>query len=486
MSVEALNERIQPQPPENVAVDDNQFLENLLQLHTLYRLRQRYTELSSADRISAPQEPQKSESQLLELAPGLEVIPQIKEAGYDVLMEMGRLYRNINSGVGVETASSELEVNIRTYDLEIIKSRPILPHLNRFDFKSGVLRMVGNNGEPVIDAISAQERNGSVLEASRNIENFLLSGENNSFAVLMNPAGWNGFKGADGQEAEPHLNAEVMVFWKDQSGELKGVTLVADLLEEQARKTMVSLGISEQLLKGQTEHERLANMVRNPALLSLPEAYTNPFMYVLDKMLAQRGNGGFKLRMRDGTIETRSLDIVKKDIARFEELLLLSQEEEKLAAEPKRYILENAARLNDRSVQQEIINKTERAILLLTREYRRNAGVGSKSSSSTIVYAYSLKQEKAGVYVNGRQDDFAAEIAFLKTRAGCPVSVATRVLGGSSLGLSGAGSSLSESDSKGSLSFPCPACGTINKRPKEGYVESCQNLACPNPKAVRC
>ncbi len=43
-----------------------------------------------------------------------------------------------------------------------------------------------------------------------------------------------------------------------------------------------------------------------------------------------------------------------------------------------------------------------------------------------------------------------------------------------------------ESDSMGSLTFPCPACGAINKRPREGYVERCQNSACHSPEKVRC
>ncbi len=43
-----------------------------------------------------------------------------------------------------------------------------------------------------------------------------------------------------------------------------------------------------------------------------------------------------------------------------------------------------------------------------------------------------------------------------------------------------------EADSMGSLSFPCPACGTINKRPREGYVERCWNSGCPKPGAVAC
>lgn len=43
-----------------------------------------------------------------------------------------------------------------------------------------------------------------------------------------------------------------------------------------------------------------------------------------------------------------------------------------------------------------------------------------------------------------------------------------------------------ESDSMGSLYFPCPSCGAINKRPREGYVERCQNPDCLSPEAVRC
>lgn len=43
-----------------------------------------------------------------------------------------------------------------------------------------------------------------------------------------------------------------------------------------------------------------------------------------------------------------------------------------------------------------------------------------------------------------------------------------------------------KSDSKGERTFPCPACGYINERPYEGYVESCQNSSCPNPEAVCC
>ncbi len=74
-----------------------------------------------------------------------------------------------------------------------------------------------------------------------------------------------------------------------------------------------------------------------------------------------------------------------------------------------------------------------------------------------------------------------------KESGSCPVllqSTAFQAFSKNSLTLGN--SSLVESDSKGSLYFPCPACKTVNKRPREGYVESCQNPVCPNPKAVRC
>lgn len=480
MSAVEARERLST-PKSNSVLKDYKELDVLIQpdldrYEPELSLNDTITIVQSSDRILPPIEPQKAEYKLLELSADLRVMPGLKEAGYNVLMEMGRLFRNINSGIAVEAAVNELEVNLRTYDLEIIKSRPVLPHLNRFGIKDGVLRMVGNNGEPVINAVSAKERNGAVLEASQKIEDFLLTAENNSFAVLMNPAGWNGFTDEFGREAEPHLNAEVMVFWKNRQGELKGLTLVVDLKEEEARKTMISLGVSGQLLEGKNEHKRLVNLVKNPALLSLPEAYTNPFICVLEKMLDQRGKADFRLRMRDGSVETRSLEEVKRDIARFEELLLSGQEEEKLIFGLKRFILETADRLGEKSLQQEIVYRIEKAILLLTREYRQNSGIYFKAGWPV----------SPGIVLNNQQEDFSAELAFLKTRAGCPASMAASVLGGSSLGsaVGGGSGGFVESDQYGSLEFECPHvdCKKKNRRQRGRLIPNCQHCG----KSVRC
>jgi hypothetical protein len=54
----------------------------------------------------------------------------------------------------------------------------------------------------------------------------------------------------------------------------------------------------------------------------------------------------------------------------------------------------------------------------------------------------------------------------------CPVRLSSGAVGQTAF--SAFSSHSMESDSMGSLYFPCPKCGVINKRPREGYVENCQ------------
>lgn len=63
--------------------------------------------------------------------------------------------------------------------------------------------------------------------------------------------------------------------------------------------------------------------------------------------------------------------------------------------------------------------------------------------------------------------------------ASCPAAITNKrtgaftVFAGSSASF--ITSSFAESDSMGSLYFPCPVCGVVNKRPREGFVENCQS-----------
>lgn len=477
--------------PTLVNPDINGRYESLSVLNSIFIAR-------PPDRNIPPIEPQKPQYEPIEMASNLIIRLRPEDVGFDVQKEMNRLLsdtnRSLEEGKSLDEAvglsAKTLEVNLRTHDGEIIKQRPVLPHLNRFSMKNGALRMVGENGEPVIDAITTEERRGSVKEASHVIENFLLGAGNNSYAVLMNPAGLNGYIGKN-KEKLSHLNAEVMIFSKDESGDLKGLTIVVDLLESQAREIMIRLGISRDLLGGDSEMERLANIVRNPALLSFPGSDITPFEYVLDKMLSIRGDQAFRLLQRDRSEVIRSIEEVRTDIRELDQLFRLSLEEERRIIQPRQLVLAEKENLKEAVVQQAIINKIEETILYLTREHLKETGF----IDNTVIY-----QAVRGIEPRAirnpflEKDNFDKEIAYLKTRSGCPPgrTLSGRVLGGVSLGsaisisdaISIESGGFMKEDQHGSLEFECPHadCKQINRRPNGKLIENCQYCG----KSVRC
>lgn len=395
-----------------------------------------------------------------------------EETGFVLWLEMKRFFGDLNFALSsgrklaeaLKFAVDELEVNIRTYNLEFIKSKTVLPHQNRFDVVDGVLRMVGNNGRPLLDAISSKERRGSVLQASRTTESYLLAAPPNSFAVMMSPDGWSGYVDRNGQ-GHNHLNCETMIFWKDQKGILKGLTLMTDLKQDQTVKVMRSLGVSEQALEGNSEEDRLTNIVKNPALLSFPRPDMTPFEYVLDKIVAVRGRADIRLLQKDGSVEIRSVEETRADIKRFDELLLFDQKEEELILSLREFIMGRIYQLGERDIQERIAREIERTVLSLAGEHlRKNPTVWKVQHP----------------FPQGL-DNFGPEIAFLQSRAGCPTggSSVARTLGGSSLG---AGVLTLESDQYGSLEFECPKCNKTNRRPKGQLIPNCQHCG----KDVRC
>lgn len=435
-------------------------------------------------RISPIAEPH--EAKRIEVVRNLRINRKLGEGKWDMRSENARLVRDINRQVdsgasfeqAVEASVKTLEHNIRAFNFEIIRQEPVLPHLNTLGVEDGRIRMLGSNGEPVVDAVSSEERNGAVLDASVAIEDFLAGAPNNSYAVLMNPAGWNGYKDKNGTDAEPHLNAQVMVFWKDNSGGLKGLTIVVDLEQYQVRDTMVSLGVDRRLLGGKTEAEEIANIVANPALLSFPRSDITPFEHVLDKILAIRGSRPFSLKQRKGKPVIRSVEYVRENIRNFEDLLRASNEEERLIAEAPNFVIEHQNELGEENIQQRIIDLTEQTILFLTSRQIRSI----KGDTTPVEIRYMQTEE----YQLRKETAFSKEIEHLQNAAGCPVSAseASSILRGVSF--SSRGTISIESDSMGSLSFPCPVCGFINKRPREGFVEVCQNSSCSDPTKLAC
>lgn len=432
----------------------------------------------SVDRILPPAEVQRPEFKPIELMP-LDM-PEIPK--WDMVAEINRLINGINTELAkgrslieaVGKSASELEVNIRGYDSEIIKSKAVLLHQNRFELVDGQLRIVGHDGKPVVDSVSARERKGAVLTSSRQIDNSLPQAKNNSLAVLMNPAGWHGYTDHYGREVSPHRNAQALVFWKDQSGELKGLTFHTDLELEQAEVVMSSLGVSKEPHDGKTDQDRIVDLVRNPAISSLPAAYNNAFEYVLDKILAARGNHPFRLLQEDGTEEIVPIGELRAGIKRFDALWKDTPREEAHIATLINHILTSAAKIHTREVLQGIVYKIGEALLNLTRIHLQDSGKMPVLPPVMVAEAIvQLFNKPKDIWNN-----FAREIAYLKTRSGCPPSMrSTITLSGINLGSSSGGigiSSIAEWDADGPLEFECHKCHKVNDRPRNGRRPSCK------------
>lgn len=424
---------------------------------------------------------------LVEFAGNVQTSRDLQKAGWDSEKEIKRFIGDINLGLingltlprAVAFSTRILADHIRFYDAEFIKQEPVLPHRSYFGFWQGEKRWLGNNGRPVVDSVDGHERMGAVKRTAKKTEEDLLKAENNSFVVSMSAKGPSGYLDENGCDV-PHLNTYILVDYKDENGNLKGITLVTDLTIDQAEKVMADLGAPANIFaKRGTEMQRVANILENPAMPSLPETYHNPFEFVFDRVLAVRGESDIRLRQKDGSIEVRPVAEIRQKIASFETLLDLNATKDRLIKEIQDLILANYQQVENPSFQQEIIDRAEETVLLFARYHRKHHQDNNKFVSHSVILPQHtdqyLRDDREIVRSSDRRnirEDFRQEIAFLQTRAGCPSSVKSAsgkvsVVGGVSV--------FGESDSMGSLYFACPVCGAVNKRPYEGYVNNCQS-----------
>lgn len=427
--------------------------------------------------LQPPQEILSNHYRLIEFTGNLRTSADLQRAGWDSFTEIKRFIGDINLGLinglalsqAVAFSTRILTDHLRFYDAEFTRQEPVLPHHNYLGSWQGEKRWLGNNGRPVVYGIDKTERMGAGRREAEKTEKLLLEAENNSFVVSMSAEGPSGYLDENGSDT-PHLNTQTRVEWKDQDGTLKGITLVTDLTIDQAERVMADLGEPTVLTKREDRMQRAVNLLENPATPSLPERYKNPFEYVFDKILAIRGEGDIRLRQKNGSIEVRPVAGIRQKIANFESLLDLNETKERLLNEFEEFILADYQKVNSHAFQQEIINLAEKAVLIFTENYLMLQGSNTPASSFINLPQY-IEREGGIVRLRDERGDFRQAIAFLQTRAGCPSSVKTAGGGSTISGISVFG----ESDSMGSLYFPCPKCGAVNKRPFEGYVDNCQS-----------
>lgn len=428
----------------------------------------------------------------ISFAPNVGRNSRLEGTGFNLSLEMSRLVSNYNQNLKEGRdhldawilSASELEVNVRTFIVEYIQTRTVLPHINRFKEVDGKIRMVGRNGVPVVCGITAEERFGSVLKASEQAEDFLTEGGSekaeNRIAVINSPLGHSGLISEQGKMIRYKSN-QTMVFWTDKKGDLHGLTIVSDLNKDQSKQLSVDLGVDKDLLAGNTEAEQVANIVGNPALFSYGRSISNPAKYVFKKILAIRGNSDFRLKQDDGTVEQRSVAQTWEDIEKFESLLKFKPLWEKCLENLRNVVLSKGSKLDNSVIQSELARAIEETILEITLDYLQQIKSPKFNiPQDHVIYFKSFESDSK--YRESPINKYAVAAAFLRTRGGCNggggaensilrgISLGSKFFGGGRIG------SISETDQYGSLEFECPNpdCKKITRRPRGQLIPKCK------------
>ena len=435
--------------------------------------------------LQPPESSDYNHNRLVEFTGNLQTSEDLRKAGWDSFAEIKRFIGDINlgliNGLTLQEAvvfSTQIFVDhIRFYDAEFTKQETLLPHHNYFGDWQGEKRWLGNNGRPVVHGVDKTERWGAPWRAAEKTEELLLEAENNSLVISVSAQGPSGYLDENGRDV-PHLNTLVLADYKDKEGNLQGATFVTDLTVDQAEQLMANLGAPANFpAKREGKMQRVVNLLENPAVLSLSERYHNPLEFVIDQLVVVRGEGDIRLRQKSGPDETRSIAQIRQLTANAETVLDLNATKYRLIKELQGYILANYQMVGTQAFQQEIVDMAEETVLLFAKDYRKNhknnPAEGSVVQRPQYISQYAQDDKEIIRLQKGmdKREYFQAEIAFLQSRSGCP-STRNSLAGNS--GIAGA-SVIGESDSMGSLYFPCPVCGAINKRPWEGYVNNCQS-----------
>ncbi|MBI2019645.1 hypothetical protein HYS95_03195 [Candidatus Daviesbacteria bacterium] len=426
--------------------------------------------------------------QLVEFTGNLQTNEGLQRAGWDSFAEIKRFIGDINLGLikgltleqAVAFSARILIDHIRFHDAEFTRQEPFLPHHNNFglwknDKGQYQKRWLGNNGRPVVHGIDRRERMGAPRRAAEKTEEGFLEADKevneaeNFVVVSVSAEGVSGYLDGNGADI-PHLKTLVFADWKDINGNLKGLTFVTDLTIDQAERMMVGLGAPVNFLgKRGSEMDRVVNLLENPATFSLPAEFYDPVNFVFDRILAERGEGDIHLRQQNGPDEVWSIAQMRQKMHNLQHILDMEPAKADLLDKLTKFIVDHYQKIGDRDFQQAIVTMAEQVIQLFGGDYL------VKRDHLSINYPLVLPQytESAGkITVLLPPDcDFNPVILFLQSRSGCPSS--RNSLAGKS-GIAGV-SIFGESDSKGSLYFPCPLCGAINKRPWEGFVNNCQS-----------
>ncbi|HYT01339.1 MAG TPA: hypothetical protein VEL70_00435 [Candidatus Acidoferrum sp.] len=372
-----------------------------------------------------------------------------KEAGFNMTTQMNLLRaRTDQESLGIWAEQTERDM--RGFCLEYLtKDINILPFNYTLEQRDdGTHTFIDHQygDKDMLDTISEDERNGSVMDSTRRMRDFFLS--HDGMAVMVSPPGESGLTTDKG---EPIIYEDALIIvCKKEGDRIDGLTFQTDFSHRESREVIRRLSGIEL-----ADDAPLEEYNRALALLT-SESQIKDFADVAAVLQDVRT----EISGSPYIYGTNTWEKVWDDLGKRERLYEFGGKTRSIIDEFKQHVVH--ASLSEQE-QKEAVAAT---VMRLAQLHLFGSDTDSTSSTSIEIFRRDIALlDSADIPLR-----FGSVMNTLVEIPGCAGGGKTAVstLGGIALGTLG-------SDSKGSRTFPCPACGKINVRPWEGFVEKCQH-----------
>ncbi len=286
----------------------------------------------------------------IEISPFLPKNSPLEKAGFLLHNQMVNFINTVNEGK-LEEAVAELTVEIRAHANEYPKEAPLLVGSVKRTEKGIVNKY---NGEPVINHLDWQERDGATARGSVDLNKKVMEADKDGSAVQVSPSGWNG-------KYPDYKKTQIVFFQAKEGEELNQLTFVLSYKLENCINVFEKMGVSRVDLVCADSRETIKRLVGQAVKLDADSELSNPknFIYLL----------------KEENPNDPALKIIERDLERHlrgEDISVLPKECEEYMTQLESFIFQNAEKLADFISQVEVSNTIEETIYKIA-EYIRGS-----------------------------------------------------------------------------------------------------------------
>lgn len=314
---------------------------------------------------------------------GEEELYLLRGTGFQVKTQVDLLINNHKTGVPLSESLMQLEQDIQAFKTEYLVELPVFPIMLEKSEYEGKDRIVASfyGGNPLGDAISADEREGVVKESALKIENMLLGASLGDVIVMTSPDGWSGYQKKDdrlmplnnhdvsyghAQEIE-YPDAQTYVYEVKENGEIRSFTIKTHMTLSQNQQLLVDLGVPEDTFKEKVDQK--ADIKRTVASVVLIDSKKKESVEsIVDKI--QQKMGGTEVAYPDTTGKARTFTEIRSILKNPEFLWKLDATIKEYVDPLKDYVTEIFANYNENDSRVDLETALGLIVLKITNELR--------------------------------------------------------------------------------------------------------------------